>query len=96
VDARSDVRDEGQEREEGHLFRRLVENERERGSGIAGVGKKKSTHAGRQIVFMAGGMCYSELRSAREMMNSTGAEIVIGSTRCISPKDFTDDLHSLG
>ena len=66
------------------------------GSGIAGVGKKKATHTGRQIVFMAGGGCYSELRSAREVMNSTGAEIVIGSTRCISPKDFIDDLHSLG
>jgi hypothetical protein len=66
------------------------------GSGFTGARKKKSTHAGRQIVFMAGGMCYSELRSAREVMNSTGAEIMIGSTRYISPKDFTVDLHSLG
>ncbi|KAL3827218.1 hypothetical protein ACHAXA_006773 [Cyclostephanos tholiformis] len=66
------------------------------GSVTASLGKKKSTHAGRQIVFMAGGLCYSELRAAREVMNSTGTEIVIGSTRCISPKDFIDDLHSLG
>ena len=66
------------------------------GSGAASGGKKKSTHAGRQIVFMVGGMCYSELRSAREVMNSTGTEIIIGSTRCISPKNFTDDLHCLG
>jgi syntaxin-binding protein 1 len=66
------------------------------GSGTASLGKKKSTHAGRQIVFMAGGLCYSELRAAREVMNSTGTEIVIGSTRCISPKDFIDDIHSLG
>jgi syntaxin-binding protein 1 len=60
------------------------------------VGKKKAASGGRQIVFMAGGMCYSELRSAREVMNTTGTEIVIGSTRCITPKDFIDDLNSLG
>lgn len=58
--------------------------------------KKKAHHGGRQIVFIVGGMCYSELRSAREVMDLTGTEIVIGSTRCISPKDFTNDLHSLG
>ena len=60
------------------------------------VGKKKAASGGRQIVFMVGGMCYSELRSAREVMNTTGTEIVIGSTRCITPKDFIDDLNSLG
>jgi len=57
---------------------------------------KKKGHGGRQIVFMMGGVCYSELRAAREVMNSSGTEIVIGSTRCISPKDFCQDLHSLG
>ena len=60
------------------------------------AGKKKVASGGRQIVFMVGGMCYSELRSAREVMNTTGNEIVIGSTRCITPKDFLDDLNSLG
>jgi len=56
---------------------------------------KKKAHGGRQIVFMVGGMCYSELRSAREVMISSGTEIVVGSTRCIAPKDFVKDLHSL-
>lgn len=60
------------------------------------AGKKKVASGGRQIVFMVGGMCYSELRSAREVMNTTGTDIVIGSTRCITPKDFLDDLNSLG
>lgn len=58
-------------------------------------GEKKKAYGGRQIVFMVGGMCYSELRSAREVMLSTGTEIVVGSTRCIAPKDFAKDLHSL-
>ena len=58
-------------------------------------GKLKKGHTARQIVFMMGGMCYSELRAAREVMASTGTEIVIGATRCISPKDFLQDLHSM-
>ena len=61
-----------------------------------GVKGKKKTHGGRQIVFMVGGMCYSELRSAREVMVATGTEVVIGSTRCIAPGDFINDLQSLG
>merc|ERR1712194_32977 len=57
-------------------------------------GKKKS-HGGRQIVFMVGGMCYSELRSSREVMASTGVDIVVGSTSYVTPADFIGDLQSL-
>ena len=57
--------------------------------------KKKTNYSGRQIVFMAGGMCYSELRSAREVMNASGTEVVIGATRFISPEDFLGDLNNL-
>eukprot|EP00559_Dactyliosolen_fragilissimus_P001120 CAMPEP_0184861448 /NCGR_PEP_ID=MMETSP0580-20130426/6137_1 /TAXON_ID=1118495 /ORGANISM="Dactyliosolen fragilissimus" /LENGTH=648 /DNA_ID=CAMNT_0027358957 /DNA_START=1 /DNA_END=1947 /DNA_ORIENTATION=- len=49
----------------------------------------------RKIVFMAGGLCYSELRSAQELMDKGGNEIILGSTRFISPKDFVDDLINL-
>jgi hypothetical protein len=62
--------------------------------GNSGSGKKKSNR-GRQLVFMVGGMCYSELRSAREVMEASGTEIIVGSTRFISPKDFLIDLNSL-
>jgi len=55
----------------------------------------KKFRGGRQIVFMIGGVCYSELRAAREVMTSTGTEIVVGSTRCIAPMDFIGDLSSL-
>lgn len=65
------------------------------GSGAASGGKKKTHHGGRQIVFMSGGMCYSELRAARDVMDVTGTEIVVGSTRCIAPKDFINDVYTL-
>lgn len=71
-----------------------VRKTRESGNWKTDKGKKKA-HGGRQIVFMVGGMCYSEMRSAREVMNSTGKEIIIGSTRRIAPKDFAKDLFSL-
>mmetsp|Transcript_13272 Transcript_13272/g.27859 ORF Transcript_13272/g.27859 Transcript_13272/m.27859 type:complete len:676 (+) Transcript_13272:213-2240(+) len=58
-------------------------------------GKKKS-HGARQIVFTIGGMCYSELRTAREVAASTGTDIVVGSTRFIKPSDFLADLLRLG
>ena len=63
-------------------------------TGSSDKGKKRS--GGRQIVFMVGGMCYSELRAAREVMISTGTEVVIGSTRCIAPTEFIGDLYGLG
>ncbi len=71
-----------------------VRKTRESGNWKTDKGKKKA-HGERQIVFMVGGMCYSEMRSAREVMNSTGKEIIIGSTRCIAPKDFAKDVYSL-
>ena len=57
-------------------------------------GKRKG-FGGRQIIFMAGGMCYSELRSAREVMASSGMEVVVGSNRFIKPIDFLGDLKNL-
>lgn len=55
-------------------------------------GKKKAGSGSRQLVFVAGGMCYSELRTAREVMTSSGTEIIAGATRCITPSDFLHDL----
>jgi len=49
----------------------------------------------RQIVFMAGGVCYSELRSARDLMEAGGPETMLGCTHLVNPKDFAKDLASL-
>lgn len=49
----------------------------------------------RQIVFLAGGACYSELRSARDLMEAGGPETMLGCTHMVNPKDFAEDLASL-
>jgi len=49
----------------------------------------------RQIVFMAGGACYSELRSARDVMEAGGPETMIGCTHYVNPKDFVNHLASM-
>ncbi|KAL7550108.1 hypothetical protein ACHAWF_013347 [Thalassiosira exigua] len=59
-------------------------------------GKKKGRTGARQIVFVAGGACYSELRAAREVAVGAGTEVVMGSTRCVAPADFVGDLVGLG
>jgi len=49
----------------------------------------------RQIVFMAGGACYSELRTTRDLMEAGGPETMIGCTHLINPEQFVKDLASL-
>jgi Sec1 family len=49
----------------------------------------------RNIVFMVGGLCYSEMRVAREVMEQSSREIIIGSTSFISASEFIDDLGKL-
>ena len=54
--------------------------------------KKKVFTGGRQMLFMAGGMCFSELRAAHEIMAKCDKEIIMGSTCFISPLDFMQAL----
>ncbi|KAF7770373.1 hypothetical protein Agabi119p4_6347 [Agaricus bisporus var. burnettii] len=49
----------------------------------------------RLIVFVAGGMTYSEIREAYQLSTSLNKDIFIGSTHTITPKDFVDDLKVL-
>eukprot|EP00557_Chaetoceros_sp_GSL56_P014074 CAMPEP_0176483692 /NCGR_PEP_ID=MMETSP0200_2-20121128/4053_1 /TAXON_ID=947934 /ORGANISM="Chaetoceros sp., Strain GSL56" /LENGTH=637 /DNA_ID=CAMNT_0017880109 /DNA_START=201 /DNA_END=2114 /DNA_ORIENTATION=+ len=49
----------------------------------------------RQIVFVAGGLCYSELRAAEELMEAGGPEIIVGSTNFTTPESFVRDIASL-
>lgn len=50
---------------------------------------------GRNLVFMVGGLSYSELRVARDIMERESKEIIAGSTKFVSPSDFLEDLHTL-
>ena len=57
---------------------------------------KRNTYSGsRQIVFMAGGLCYSELRSVYEVMDAGEKEFIIGGTRFLNPRQFARELSTL-
>ncbi|VDB99862.1 unnamed protein product [Peniophora sp. CBMAI 1063] len=49
----------------------------------------------RMLVFVAGGMTYSEMREAYLLSNSLGKDIFIGSTHTTTPRQFVDDLKVL-
>jgi len=49
----------------------------------------------RQIVFVAGGVCFSELRAAEELTEAGGPEVVIGGTSFITPGSFVEDIASI-
>lgn len=57
--------------------------------------KDESYQGGRVIVFIIGGMTYSELRVSREVMVKASREVVAGSTIFSNPSDFMDDLRRL-
>ncbi|KAL1936666.1 hypothetical protein VTP01DRAFT_800 [Rhizomucor pusillus] len=47
------------------------------------------------IIFIAGGMTYSEMRSAYELSQAFDRDVYIGSTHIITPNRFVDDLSAL-
>ncbi|CAO3667744.1 unnamed protein product [Umbelopsis ramanniana] len=47
------------------------------------------------IIFVAGGITYSEIRSAYELAEAYDREVYIGSTHIITPNQFIDDLKTL-
>ena len=52
-------------------------------------------NGGRIIVFVAGGVALSEVRSTYEVSRNNGREVLIGSTNLIEPDSFVADLASL-
>jgi Sec1 family len=65
--------------------------------GTATAGKKPAASftGGRSIIFTVGGMAYSEMRVARDIMAQEGREIIFGTTAFITAKDFVEDLSKL-
>ena len=54
-------------------------------------GKKDQSHftsSSRYMVFIAGGVAYSEMRNAHEMMEKYSREVIIGGTHYITPSDY--------
>jgi hypothetical protein len=50
---------------------------------------------GSDIVFIAGGACFSEVRSVYEVRKEQNAEIILGATSLITPSQFLDGLSGL-
>ncbi|KAI9189265.1 syntaxin binding protein 1 [Blastocladiella emersonii ATCC 22665] len=68
-------------------------------SGGAGAGGDAAAagppKGGRLIVFVLGGMTYSEIRSVYEVAAAMNKEVIIGSTHIVTPTKFVDDLKNL-
>ncbi|KXS09655.1 Sec1-like protein [Gonapodya prolifera JEL478] len=70
------------------------------GGGGSGAGKKDDDdelrrNGGRVIVFVLGGMTFSELRSAYEIQKEYRREVVIGTTHMITPAELLANLRDL-
>ncbi len=59
------------------------------------IKKSKAFSGPRQIIFMVGGMCYSELRSAEEIMSNGEREFILGSTIFLKPADYIKEISSI-
>eukprot|EP00904_Undaria_pinnatifida_P003071 jgi/Undpi1/12765/HiC_scaffold_6.g02433.m1 len=59
-------------------------------------GQETAAYTGaRVIVFVIGGVCYSELRSAYEAMHAHGREVIVGGTTFLPPAGFLAGLDGL-
>ena len=67
------------------------------GSNSRWGGKKDHINfvGGRFLVFIAGGVAYSELRTASDLMTASNKEVVIGGTQLMNPLDFVKSVASL-
>ncbi|CAJ1966915.1 unnamed protein product [Cylindrotheca closterium] len=66
------------------------------GKGDAKAGAEAIAFTGsRNLVFMLGGLAYSEMKVARKVMEKESREIIIGSTDFMNPEDFTNALQTL-
>jgi hypothetical protein len=67
--------------------------------GPSGSGKRSGGPVNflgaRNMVFVIGGMCYPEMRVAREVMENEAREIILGSSAFLSANEFLDDLGKL-
>lgn len=73
------------------------------GSGAVSARQKHNTlsreerkQVSKLIIFVIGGITYSEIRSAYEVMNANkSVQVMIGSTHIITPKKMLDDIKDL-
>jgi len=61
-----------------------------------GATAKKYFAGGRFIIFIAGGVSYSEVRALNEVMRASNREVIVGSTHILTPESYVRDLERLG
>lgn len=52
-------------------------------------------HPARTIVFLAGGVAFSEMRAAYEVMEQHKKEVIIGGTSYLKPNDYVEQLRAI-
>ncbi|KAE8264580.1 hypothetical protein A4X09_0g6928 [Tilletia walkeri] len=65
-------------------------------NGMLGRGSDARDKRQRVLVFVAGGMTYSEIRSAYELSEKLGRDMYIGSSHTFTPEGFVDALRKFG
>jgi syntaxin-binding protein 1 len=60
------------------------------------LGKQPASYTGaRSIVFVAGGVSFSEMRAAYEVMEQHKKEVIIGGTSYLVPNAYVDQLRAI-
>ncbi|KAJ1813697.1 syntaxin binding protein 1, partial [Coemansia sp. RSA 2599] len=68
------------------------------GSRVSPTGRQSSrqqSQRGRIILFVIGGVTFSEIRAAQEIARKYDREVLVGSTHVLAPEDYLRDVSSL-
>ncbi|EST04560.1 Sec1-like protein [Kalmanozyma brasiliensis GHG001] len=68
----------------------------QKGRGGSTVGVDKVDYRQRILLFVAGGMTYSEMRSAYQISERLGKDVYIGSSHTFTPESFVDVMKHFG
>jgi hypothetical protein len=75
---------------------RIIQENKDTGIKSLRQKTKVKTPSRRLIVYIIGGVCYSEIRSIHEIMDhNSEVEIFIGGTHITTPREFIQDLANL-
>ncbi|KAI9013445.1 Sec1-like protein [Hyaloraphidium curvatum] len=77
------------------LAREAETNPLKRAADEMGAEEDLRRNGGRVVVFVLGGLTYSELRSAYEVMKKDRRDVVLGTDALITPAEFVKNLRDL-
>ncbi len=68
----------------------------QKGRGGSNVGIERLENRQRVLLFVAGGMTYSEMRSAYQISEKLGKDVYIGSSHTFTPESFVEVMKHFG